>query len=58
MTTERITVSNCARCGGDHENISCMKLARPCGNFTHWAQCPTTLEPIMVAFVDDGEVEL
>ncbi len=52
MTLERISVSNCARCGGEHKEISCMKLARPCERFTHWAQCPLTLEPIMVYFVD------
>lgn len=55
MTAERISISRCPRCGGEHSGISClscMELLRPCRNFTHWAQCPTTLEPIMVRFVD------
>jgi hypothetical protein len=57
VSTERISFTNCARCGGDHKDISCMKLARPCEQFTHWAQCPTTLEPIMVRFVDEEAPE-
>jgi len=52
VSAERISVSNCARCGGEHVRISCMKLLRPCERFTHWAQCPITLEPIMVHFAD------
>ena len=47
----RISVSDCARCGGSHE-LWCLQLAKPCESFTHWAQCPTTLEPILVRFDD------
>jgi hypothetical protein len=57
MNWQPININNCARCGGNHKNISCLQLTRPCEEFTHWAQCPTTLEPIMVRFVDDDFVD-
>jgi hypothetical protein len=41
------TVSNCARCGGTHEHLNFRKLSgEPIGEYTHWAMCPKTGEPI------------
>ncbi len=48
-----LKIENCARCGETHEKISCFKFNRPCESFTHWAQCPQTLEPILISFEED-----
>ncbi len=58
-TVGGIRVNGCARCGGSHA-LSFKRLSRPVGfeaseAFTHWASCPTNGEPILMAFVEDGE---
>lgn len=51
-----IDMKGCARCGGEHVALSFSALKRPmrveCGQrdweeFTHWATCPITKEPIL-----------
>ena len=47
-------VQNCARCGKDHEHILFVPFARPAGEnseWTHWATCPVTSEPILMSRV-------
>lgn len=47
-------LTNCARCGGDHLDLSYRTFARPVpeydglGDWTHWALCPTNGEPILI----------
>lgn len=52
----------CARCDGDgHSKMTYVRLARPIElpdsrhKLTHWATCPTTGEPILMAFLDDED---
>ena len=46
-------VTNCARCGKDHEDILFEELIRPVKDdndvvlFTHWTACPTNGQPIL-----------
>lgn len=48
------TVAGCARCGQTHEGVEFREfIGRPfidCDNsiWTHWAQCPTNHEPILM----------
>jgi hypothetical protein len=56
--TIRTTVSNCARCGGTHENLKFTQLSGgPIGDqYTHWATCPKTGEPIaLLITMQNGE---
>ena len=53
-------VSNCARCGGDHD-VEPKKLERPFAPpeaapvvWERWATCPTNGDPIMIATRNDG----
>ena len=48
------TFDGCARCGGRHEGLEFKALGRPMApsyvsdmQWTHWALCPVTGEPIM-----------
>lgn len=47
-------VRNCARCGGDHNEIQWEKLERPILDeadgieWTHWAPCPKNGQPILM----------
>ena len=45
-------VTGCSRCGGEHEGIEFAELERPSRlaglTLTHWANCPTTGEPILM----------
>lgn len=48
-------VRGCARCGGDHAEISARRLQRPFQppeagglSWTHWAPCPDNGEPILL----------
>lgn len=51
----------CARCDGDgHPNLTFKKFKLPAGEndeWTHWATCPTTGEPILMGFFDIEEDE-
>ena len=43
-------VECCPRCAGEHEGLTFTPLAVS-DEFTHWASCPTTREPILAAFL-------
>ena len=47
MSERLIEVKGCARCGGEHV-LPFLSLRRPCGPYSYWAQCPTTLEPVLM----------
>lgn len=59
LTTLITNISNCARCGGEHERISISKLTRPVecelGIFNYWAPCPASGEPILVSVESDEQ---
>jgi hypothetical protein len=50
-------IKNCARCGHDHPGLLFRQLKRVGqalgSEWSHWASCPETGEPIMLAVVDD-----
>lgn len=64
-------IEDCARCGGTHDGVEFQALGRPIEvgatptlvravnpipTLTHWAPCPTTGEPILMAvFPDVGD---
>lgn len=51
----KVKISNCARCGGTHEDLEFAELSRPMveAKHTHWAMCPTVNEPIMLRIVEE-----
>lgn len=70
METMEIDINNCARCGGDHEDLEFRKFTRyPVveggKTFEWWAACPILSEPILLMVVEgtgvvvgDSEIEL
>ena len=50
-------IVGCARCGQTHRDLSFHKLARPCGDLTHWAPCPTNGEPILMQITTNEKDE-
>jgi hypothetical protein len=54
-----LDIVGCARCHGDgHTELVFRRLAHPVESsevpLTHWATCPTTGEPILLAIVADA----
>jgi len=47
-TTYRTDVGRCARCGKDHAQLEFRPLANAPDEWTHWAMCPETNEPVLV----------
>ena len=45
-----IDVSCCARCGDNHRGVEFKTFTRPSADWTYWAQCPNTGEPILLKF--------
>jgi hypothetical protein len=48
------SIKNCARCGGNHEDLVFNKLRRPTQTpekWSHWASCPKTKEPILLRVI-------
>lgn len=47
------TITNCPRCGGDHGEMAAARLTYPLRaqpyDYSHWALCPISGEPIMIA---------
>lgn len=54
-----IDLVGCARCDGDgHRNLTFKKFMLPAGEddeWTHWATCPMTGEPILMGFFDEDD---
>lgn len=50
----KIQVENCVRCGGNHQDLDAIPFlpGREVGVNTHWARCPTSGSPILVAFLN------
>ena len=42
-----VTLMGCVRCEKGHKDLVFRKLKRPQDDFTHWAMCPTTGEPLL-----------
>lgn len=51
-------IHNCARCGGNHNDVQWKRLTRPIVDndvvvgrieWTHWLPCPTNGEPVLQA---------
>jgi hypothetical protein len=42
----------CSRCGKVHINIEFTHLKRVAGDWTHWAMCPVTKEPILLEIIE------
>lgn len=51
--TMKVTVSKCARCGGDHKDIVFTEFTEPCNEYTYFAMCPTFHEPILLQVVTE-----
>lgn len=53
------SIVGCARCGGEgHKNLKFKKLKNPVQatqtfQLTHWAMCPETNEPILMAILEN-----
>jgi hypothetical protein len=44
-----MSVTRCARCGGNHEHILFTKLSgQPIAGVTHWGMCPALNQPILM----------
>jgi hypothetical protein len=41
-------VVGCARCGGNHPELTFKKLENSLVKLTHWSMCPTNNEPILL----------
>ena len=55
-------ISNCARCGQDHEDIEYESFTHPIVDsdrteWTHFAKCPTNGQPILIKMEPKAEVE-
>lgn len=43
------TVNSCQRCGWDHYDHQFEPLANPADEWTHWAPCPVTGQPVLLS---------
>ena len=51
-----ITVTDCQRCGKNHMGLLFKKLANPADEWSYWAMCPTTQQPVLMRVVEGQEV--
>jgi len=50
----KMNVVGCARCGKKHVGLVFIKLKKKSPNdWSHWATCPNTSEPLMLLISDD-----
>ncbi len=50
ITVKADTIEKCPRCGSKHENLFLQEFINPQSEFTHWASCPTTSQPIICKY--------
>lgn len=51
-----VDISSCARCGNCHWKLSFKGFSeRPVPNYSLWALCPSTGEPILMTITQDGK---
>lgn len=63
-----VNIIHCARCGENHDGLDFLPFTEPVEydpvskvilhceiQFTHWALCPTTGEPILMQVLDDTD---
>jgi hypothetical protein len=48
MTTITTNIVACARCGGDHSQVTFTAFGRAPVDATHWGTCEATGEPILM----------
>ena len=48
QTPIRTNVTACARCGGNHPQMTFEPLTNAPCDITHWATCPALQEPILL----------
>lgn len=53
-TTMTTNIKRCARCGNDHEDLP-MKDMSNSDRFSHWAECPTNGQPILIKIIIDDD---
>lgn len=58
MATRWINVKECARCGNEHLGLTASPFVRSPKDWTHFATCPESHQPILVRFVLDGKDKL
>lgn len=59
---KEVDVRRCARCGEDHQGLPfvefhqamTLEIGRRSRVYSHWAQCPTTKDPIVMRVFDDS----
>ena len=51
------SVFSCQRCGHNHTEVEFSPLTNPRDEWTHWAFCPVTLQPILMRVLE-STVEL
>lgn len=42
-----LDIVKCSRCNGDHKHLKFKQFKNCVSQFTHWALCPTTEEPML-----------
>jgi hypothetical protein len=59
IDTRLCDLTKCIRCGKNHKRLMFKPFQRtPPSEFTHWATCPNTREPIIQAEVLSGDPRL
>lgn len=47
-TIEARNITECARCGENHDKMTFNKFTKPSGKNTHWGMCPVVNEPLLM----------
>jgi hypothetical protein len=51
MKSIMINAEHCPRCGNGHSALEFKKLKKASEQYTHWAMCPATQEPMFLSGV-------
>lgn len=51
----KVSVERCARCNGDHKEVTFRPFTHPNSHYTHWAHCPNIDEPILLRIEETNE---
>ena len=49
----KVDITNCSRCGFNHDQLEFTELDQTQNEWSHWAPCPTNGQPIMMSCTED-----
>lgn len=56
--TYTLNITKCPRCDGNHKRLVFKPFKQAVSQYTHWALCPVTQEPLLTGYASFADLPL